>query len=531
MSDGLERNTRTVMLLTAASRFAGLVRESVLSRLIGTTEAMSAFAFAFLIPNLFRRLFGEGALSAAFLPTYQRLADNDPFRAAALAGGMLGLLSLVLGGIVVVGEMVLFLVSAATEHTHEWLWLMMLMLPYMPLVCVVAIAGAILHVHGRFGPTAAAPILLNGCLIAIALLGAWYFGVDDHARRLKVVSVMAGGVVLAGVLQVVWSLVALRRAAAWRLDLRDATEPIREILYRAGPMMLGLGVLQINTLIDGLIASWPLISPSIFGVPYPLDVNSMADLTFAQRLYQFPLGVFGIAVATAIYPLLSRRSTDMAAFVHTVRRGARLVFFIGLPAGIGLMFVRLPLVEVILQGGNFGEADSARVAFVLLGYAASVWAYALVQVLTRAFYARDEVMTPVRVAMGMVLLNLTLNITLIWTPLGVAGLAWSTAICAVIQVLLLVFVLHHRGVLLWCQSVRISLCQSLVLTAFMAACLVGAAWFLPASTSWWGSLVNLTLLTLVGGGMYWGGAVLWKMPEWRWAIGQAVTGESAMNHH
>ena len=520
MSDGFERNTRTVMLLTAASRVAGLIRESVLSRLIGTSEAMSAFAFAFLIPNLFRRLFGEGALSAAFLPTYQRLVDSDQQKAAALAGGMLGLLSLTLGVVVVFGEMMLFLISAAAEHTHDWLWLMMLMLPYMPLVCVVAIAGAMLHVHGRFGPTAAAPILLNGCLIATALLGAWYFGVDDHARRLKVVALLSGAVVLAGALQVAWSLLALRKHVALRLDIQTATDPMFEVIRRAGPMMLGLGVLQINTLIDGLIASWPLISSTIFGVAYPLDVHSMADLSFAQRLYQFPLGVFGIAVATAIYPLLSRRSEDHTAFVDTVRRGTRLVLFIGLPAGIGLMFVRLPLVEVILQGGQFSASDSDRVAFVLLGYAASVWAYALIQVLTRAFYARDEVMTPVRVAMGMVALNLSLNVTLIWTPLGVAGLAWSTAICAVLQSLLLGYLLHQREVSLWCSSVQVSMLKSIALTAAMAVGLAILLWVMPTPTSWGQSLLSLALMTVLGGGIYCGGAIFWRMSEWRWALGR-----------
>jgi putative peptidoglycan lipid II flippase len=520
MSDGLERNTRTVMLLTAASRVTGLARDAVCSRLLGTGEAMGAFAFAFMIPNLFRRLFGEGALSAAFLPTYQRLADGDRDRAAALAGGMLGVLTLGLGAIVVIGESVLFLVSAASDHQHIAIWLMMLMLPYMPLVCIVAITGAMLHVHGRFGPTAAAPVLLNGCLIAAAGIGAWWLGIDDPTQRLRVVSVMAGAVVLAGILQVGWSLLALRGEVSMHLDLRAASSPIREVIVRAGPMILGLGVLQINTLLDGAIASWPLVSDTIFGIDYPLDVHSMADISFAQRLYQFPLGVFGIAVATAIYPMLTRRAGDANAFADTVRRGVRLVFFIGLPAGVGLMIVRHPITEVILQGGQFQQSDTDRVAFVLLGYASSVWAYALVQVLTRAFYARDEVMTPVRLAMAMVVLNLALNLTLIWTPLGEAGLAWSTAICAAIQAVIMAAILHRRGVGLTQESVIASLGRTIVLTAVMAIGLVVVSASMPVNTGWSGAAVELAVLTIVGTAIYGGGAVLIRMPEWRWALGQ-----------
>jgi putative peptidoglycan lipid II flippase len=153
MADGLERNTRTVMLLTALSRFTGLLRDATFSRVLGTSTAMSAFGFAFLIPNLFRRLFGEGALSAAFLPTYQRLAERDERQAAALAGGMLGVLAIGLGMVVVLGEAVLFLVSATYDHENMAVWLMMLTLPYTPLVCMVAIIGAMLHVRGRFGPS------------------------------------------------------------------------------------------------------------------------------------------------------------------------------------------------------------------------------------------------------------------------------------------------------------------------------------------------------------------------------------------
>ena len=521
MTDGLERNTRTVMVLTAISRVAGLARDATVSRLLGTGDAMGAFWLAFLIPNLFRRLFGEGALSSAFLPAYQRLVDEDPRRAAALAGGLIGGLAVVLGAIVVLGEAVLFLASSALDHTSPAIWLTMAMLPYMPLVCLVAIVGAMLHVHGRFGPTAAAPLILNGCLIAAALLGWWWVGTGELDARLWVVSMMAGSVVLAGCMQLAWSLLALRGQADMRLDLAAAALPLRKVIRRAGPMILGLGVLQINTLFDGLIASWPLlVGDTIAGRPYPLDTEAMAVISFAHRLYQFPLGVFGIAVATAIYPLLARQGGNAAAFGETVRRGIRLVLFIGVPAGIGLMVVRGPLTTVILQGGNFDVQDTDRVAFVLLGYAASVWAYALVQVLTRAFYARDDVMTPVRIALAVVGLNLLLNVTLIWTPLREAGLAWSTSICAAIQAVVMLSVLHRRGISVLGGGVRRAAVQIVVLAAIMAAGLWGVGGLFGHETEWSHALVELLVLVIVGVVLYGGGAKAMRMPELRWLLGR-----------
>jgi putative peptidoglycan lipid II flippase len=363
-------------------------------------------------------------------------------------------------------------------------------------------------------------VILNGCLIAAALLGWWWFGTSDSESRLWIVSIMAGSVVLAGFLQLAWSMLALRRQASLRLDLASATSPIRDVIRRAGPMILGLGVLQINTLFDGLIASYPLFDNTIAGVTYPLDKQAMAVISFANRLYQFPLGVFGIAVATAIYPLLARQGNNSDSFGETVRRGIRFVLFVGVPAGIGLMIVREPLTTVILQGGNFDMQDTDRVSFVLLGYAASVWAYALVQVLTRAFYARDEVMTPVRIAVAMVGLNLLLNLTLIWTPLREAGLAWSTSICAAIQAVVMLWVLQRRGLSLRSDGVPRAVMQIVVLTAIMALSVWAADRMLGDSTEWWPSLIKLLVLISIGGAVYILGAMAMRMRELRWILGR-----------
>jgi len=518
MTRRFEHHARTVSVLTFASRLTGLARDASLSRVFGAGPLMDAFFFAFMIPNLFRRLFGEGALSAAFLPEYTRLVRDDPPAARALATLTLAWLVVALGAIVLVAEVALFAIAAASESPGPALRLTMIMLPYMPLICVVAVLGAMLQVHHRFGPTAAAPIVLNACVIAAAAGGPLLFPefVDDERH----IALVAAAVVTAGVLQVIWSYVALRGTKWWNPDLGTGRAPVRRVLGQAGPMILGLGVLQLNTLVDGAIASWPTaVGPTIAGIDYPLEPGAMAAISFAQRLYQFPLGVFGIAVATAIFPALSRAADDSASFTDIVRRGLRLVVFIGLPASCGLVLVREPLAAVILEGGDFTREDTARVGFVLLGYAPAVWAYSMMHVLTRAFYARGESLTPVRVAIAMVALNLVLNCTLIWTPLGVAGLAWSTAICAVLQAVVLLRLLHRRIGQVTDRHVAKSWTRSLGAAAGMTVAVLAAGAALPDGNTWTTSLVRLAGMVAAGGAVYAAVAVILRMPELRWLIG------------
>jgi putative peptidoglycan lipid II flippase len=518
-----ERHARTVSLLTLVSRVTGLARDATLSRVFGAGGVMDAFFFAFIVPNLFRRLFGEGALAAAFLPAFTRLDRDDPVTARRLASLTVSALVVGLGAVTLAGEAALLVVSHLADHENLAVWLMMIMLPYMPLVCLVAILGAMLQVRGRFGPTAAAPIVLNVCIIgaAIGLGGA----VDADTREMHVGGV-ALAVVVAGLIQVAWSLFALRAQPWWDRDLGAARDEMRGVLRRALPMIVGLGVLQLNTFFDGLIASYPkVVGPTILGIDYPLQEGAMSAVSFAQRLYQFPLGVFGIAVATAIFPALARLADaddDRAAFTDTVRRGLRLVVFIGVPAAVGLVLVREPLAAVVLQGGDFTAGDTARVSRVLLGYAPAIWAYSMVHVLTRAFYARDDALTPVRVAVGVVALNLVLNCTLIWW-LREAGLAWSTAACSIVQVAVLLVLLQRRVGAIVDRGVRASWLRSVVATAVMTGVLLLVAIALPdrdpgTDGTWLAAAGRLLALVAVGGLVFVTAALTLRMPELRWVI-------------
>jgi putative peptidoglycan lipid II flippase len=520
MPEQFERHTRTFSLLTLVSRVTGLVRDAALSRVFGAAGVMDAFFFAFMIPNLFRRLFGEGAVSAAFLRAYARLEKSDPPTAKRLATLTVAIVIVALGSITVAGELLLLggLRFAAPEQ-HLVVRLTMIMLPYMPMVCLVAILGSMLQVHGRFAPTAAVPIVMNLCVIAAVVGLVEFFGPQNKSGHITAVAM---SLLVAGVLQLAWMAWSLRDRKWLVRDASGAREPMKEVTRQAGPMILGLGVLQLNVFFDGLIASYPTtVGPTIFGVEYPLAEGAMAAVSFAQRLYQFPLGVVGIAIATAIFPALTRQSDDPEAFSDILQRGLRLVVFIGLPASVGLMLIGPLLVRVIYEGLSFGAGDSRRVAFVLYGYAAGVWAYSMIHVLTRAFYARGDARSPVKVALWMVLLNVALNCTLIWTPLREAGLAWSTAICATLQVFVLLGLVrrHDRTVpgagVLGCAA------RTIVITPLMALAVGVVLVVMPEPPSWRWSLVNLLAAVGAGSIVVFVAAAALGMPELRWAAGRS----------
>jgi putative peptidoglycan lipid II flippase len=531
MAERFERNARTVSLLTIVSRVTGLVRDAGLARAFGVGPIMDAFSFAFMIPNLFRRLFGEGALSAAFIPRYAELVRDDPEAARRFAGRAIRTLALALWGFVAVGELVLlalwFDAPAAAQPGSPRLAceLAMLMLPYMPFVCLMALGGGALQTHGRFGPTAASPILLNLLLIA-ATLGLVPLAKSGSVDPLAHVRIVAVAVLVAGALQLAWTMRALR---AYRPDFsaRDdrSREDVRATLRAAGPTMLGLGVLQLNAFVDSLIASWPTVfGPTILGFAYPLAEGAMSALGNAQRLYEFPLGVFGISIATAVFPALATQSDDPALFTATLRRALRMTIFIGLPASLGLALVGREAVATILQGGEFGPDDTDRVAWILAGYAPAIWSYQAVHVLARAFYARRDAMTPVRISLAMVSLNFALNIALILTPLREAGLAWSTAICSMLQAAIMLAILSRRIGLIVDRETAGGFARTALATAAMGAAVVALGHALPAGREWPTMALRLAALVPAGGLGFLLAARLLAMPELGWTAGRRLAG-------
>lgn len=523
---------RTFSGFTLLSRIAGLVRDLVTVRIFGDTALGSAFAAAFAIPNLFRRLFGEGALAAAFLPGYARLERDDAARgdgsgqADRFVSVTLVWLAFITGLITVALELLLLTLLLVLEPDPDRdlsFRLIMVMLPFMPLVCIAAILGAALQVHGRFAPSAGAPLLLNACLIAAASLH-FVPGGPGPVASAYIIGVAA---VVAGVSQVGWCLLALRGRVRWTRDTAPVRDEARAMLRRFVPVALGLGTIQLNALLDTLIAMWPnWVGPTILGFDYPLDTASNSVLSYTQRLYQFPLGVFGIAVATAAFPLLSRDANDPARFGDTLRRALRLAMFIALPAGVGLVLVREDLTAVVFGGGGTGFSDAGLRASsaVLLGYAAGLWAYSANHVLVRAFYAQNDTLTPVRIALAAVGLNLVLNVVLIW-PLREAGLAWSTAISAGVQTLVLAYIASRRfdGPLL-ARGVGRGVGVSLLMAALMGVGVAALLWLMPERTTWTGHAAALGAACVLGVAIYGGIAAIRRPAELRWLLERRAEG-------
>ena len=447
---------RQIASLTALSRVFGFVRDVAYSHFFGASALLDAWAIAFKIPNLARRLFGEGAASASFIPVYSEELTKRPEQAKQLVNTVVTVLFVLLAAIVLIGEGVIwgyykFFIDSSTGDTRLVLSLSSIMLPFMLLVCMVAILAGILNVHRHFAAPAAAPIVLNIFIIGSILLTGWVFGLGAEQQ----VFFVAVAVVVAGVVQIAIQIPPLRR---YRVSIRPAwqihSDAFRKIIILMGPMILGLTVTQINTLADDLIAWWLSGSHEkgeffmLLGnkIMYPLQRGSVSHLYYAQRLYQLPLGVFGISLATAIFPVMSSYAArgDFAGLSRTVSQGLRSAVFIAIPATIGLVAIARPLISVAFEHGQFGQFrdDTGMVAWTLLFYSLGLCGYFAQQVLTRAFYSMQDSKTPMRSALIAVIANIFLNLTLIWL-LGTGGLALSTALCSYLQVAILVVFLRR----------------------------------------------------------------------------------------
>jgi putative peptidoglycan lipid II flippase len=480
-----ERNTlisgtRITSLGTLASRILGMVRDMAQASLFGMSQGWvpDAFATAFRIPNTFRRLFGEGALAVSFLPVLAAELERSREQAWRLTSVMLALLGVVLTGLVLVIEGVcylLWLLMGDLPGLSLVLGLTAVMMPYMIFMCLAAQAAAALQALSHFSVPALAPTLLNICwLVAVWFVAPW-FAPNREAQAY----VVAGAVLVAGALQLGSQLWMLRRLGfRYAYDWPASRAAVGQVLRTVAPMTLGLAITQINTLMDSLIA-WGLTAghggPERIAwlgstVRYPLTQGAATSIYYGERLYEFPLAILGIAVATAIYPLLSRHAArgDYRAIGADLTLGLRLVFFLGVPAAVGLVLMAEPLVRFMFEHGNWHGEDTARAARVIACFAAGVWAYCGVPVIVRGFYAHGDRTTPVRIGALMVLLNVSMDLTLIW-PLAEAGLAVSTSICAVIQAgLMIVYFARHKAPLGW-RALAATALRTVAATALMAA--------------------------------------------------------------
>lgn len=524
----MARAVRATSLMTLASRVGGLVRDVIIGRIFGdATLVGSAFNAAFAIPNMFRRLFGEGALSAAFVPAYTEARRQSSSHADGFASLTFLWLGIATTLLTIVIEAALLLVLIFAPHDPERalsLKLIMVMLPFMPLICGVAILAGMLQVHARYGPAASGPLVLNAFIVGV---GVWCILTGNLGDE-RIAYALGVATVLSGATQLWWFLRLLRPHARWVRSWGDARPRARAMLRAFIPVAVGLGTLQLNAFLDTLLAMWPIwVGPTILGYAYPLDEASNFILGQTQRFYQFPLGVFGIAIATAVFPLLSRFNHQPHHFADTLRRGIRLSLFIGLPASLGLILVRHDAIGVLYGHGKSGwsAANLDRSAAVLAGFAIAVWAYSLNHLFSRAFYARKDTTTPMRVSLCMVALNFSLNICLIWYLRSESGLAWSTSICAIVQTVILGVLLAERlqseGQRLLDSEIAQATTRHVLACAVMAVAVIVTQRFLPPPGTWSLQCVRVVTTGAIGVLAFLGTARALKCPEIGWLLRRA----------
>jgi putative peptidoglycan lipid II flippase len=443
-ASGVFSGFRIVVTSTVLSRVLGMVRDIATARLFGTSPVMDAFAFAFRIPNLARRLFGEGALSAAFLPVFAREweASRGGARTSAwqLATAVFALLTVVLSSAVLIGEAALWVwsqVGSPDDDTRLLIGLTAVMLPYLVLICLAAQVTAVLHALGHFTIPALVPVVLNVCWIASIFVVDPFF--EPH--RIHQAYALGVCVLMAGLLQLglQWPML-VSFGYSVRLQWQSSWPAVREILRSMIPVTLGLSIMQLNTLLDSAIAWW-------FSNPTgsPLAPGTVSVLYYSERGYQFPLGVFGVALGTVLFPLFARHAArgEIDHVREDLSLALRLVLVIGIPASVGMMLVAEPFTELLFQGGDFTPADSLRTSRMLAAYGLGVWAYCGVPVLYRAFYALGERVAPLRIGLAASLLDMVSKLVLIW-PLGERAFAFSTAMSSVVHVAGLTWLLQAR---------------------------------------------------------------------------------------
>jgi putative peptidoglycan lipid II flippase len=543
---GFLRHAKVVGLLTLLSRVLGLVREIVAGHVLGTGLIASAFTVAFTVPNLFRKLLGEGALSAAFIPLYtrvlrepaaDRIAGDSPAErparatppAADFAAAAVNVLVAILLAITLLGELVLVAAMLLWPNLRPdhllTLRLTAIMLPYVLLICGMAFLSGVLQVHRRFAASAAAPVVLNLCHIAVLVLGALLLGLagSGHGdalahRQTQLVYALAFGVLVAGGLQVAMLIPDLR-AVGFRFSLAVGlwTPLTRQMLRFTVPVALGAGVVQLSVLLDrgistlfmqGLAADGTVIThASLFGQSfrYPLEAGAPARLAIAQFMYLFPLGIFATALATAIFPTLSADAlaSDRTAFKASLRQGIEAALWEGIPASVGLILVAGPAVRLLFRHGQITTHDANLIAGSLAWYAAAVWAFSLLQIISRAFYAVQDTRTPLLMSALNLVVNLVVELPLLWL-MGEAAMAVGTLVAFSLQAVLMLWILDRRVGGLGLAAILPAVGKMLLATAVMTGvCLaIRLLPFYPQQEARWAWAVQLALLIGGGGATY-----------------------------
>ncbi len=389
----------TVSGFTLISRITGFIRDIVMASAVGTGPLADAFIIAFRLPNFFRRLFAEGAFSAAFVPMFTHRLHGEGKEAALtfaehIYAALLMVLTLFTVFMIATMPWTMYIIAPGftgdKEHFAMTVLLTRIAFPYLIFISLVTLYAGILNSLGKFAAQAASPIVLNLCLIASLLILAKFTETPAHA--------MIYGVILAGILQLLWMIHACRKIGIkLRLRKPQLTPDVRAFLRRMGPGLVGTGVVQINLFVDTIIATF---------IP-----GALALLYYADRINQLPLALVGTAMGTALLPMLSRqlKAGETAQAMESQNRALELVLFLTIPATAALLIAGHPIILALFERGKFTVADATATAYGLTAYAVGLPAFVIIKILTTTFYADGDTRTPVQIAIKAMIANVVFN--------------------------------------------------------------------------------------------------------------------------
>jgi putative peptidoglycan lipid II flippase len=487
--------------MTFLSRILGLVRDVVVANFLGAGAAADVFFFANKIPNFLRRLFAEGAFAQAFVPVLTEVkAQNDE----KLMQDFVAKVSGTLGAIVFITAIVGVVLSPVLAAIFGGGWfvdylndgdkannfvlasqMLKITFPYIFFISLAGLVGAVLNTLNQFAVAAFTPVLLNVSIITCALFMGPLFDTPAFA--------LAWGVFIGGIVQLAFQLPFLYRAGLLKRPKWGWKDPqVTKVRTLMIPALFGVSVSQINLLLDTLIATF-------------LDLTgSISWLYYSDRLLEFPLGLFGIAIATVILPTLSRNhvGNDSVAFKNNLDWALKIICLLGVPAATALIVIAEPLLMVIFQRGAFTEIDAQMASYSLMAYASGLLSFMLIKIFAPAFYSRQDTKTPVKYGIITMVANMALNLILA-IPFGYVGLAMATALSGTLNALLLYLRLHKTGVYQISNATYWFIAKVFISTGIMAATLLWLNHDLQ-----WGplSLVNriteLAILIAAGGIIY-----------------------------
>jgi putative peptidoglycan lipid II flippase len=505
----LVKSVGTIGGLTMVSRIFGFARDMLLARVLGAGLAADAFQLAFTLPNTFRRLFAEGAFSVAFVPMYSRALHGagdlggGEEAAAKFADDVLSVFLWVLlafSGVMMIAMpgIVWILARDFQEVPGKFdfaVFLSRVTFPYLALVSLVAMLSGLLNARSRFAPGAFAPVLLNIVLISGILTGWWLRGPGGDDRI--VAEALAAAVSVAGVVQLAYMWWAVRRAGLklhWRIP--KFTPEVKRLGMLILPATFGAGIYQISQFVDTFFAT-------------SLPQGSLTLLKLADRLNQLPLGIVGIALGTAILPMLSRHihGGDAAEAQRLQGNAFEIATLLTLPAAAALAICAPAFVTAFFVGGKFTEADGAIMAQIVVALICGLPAYVIVKILNPGFFAREDTKTPVWTALASLIVNVAINLYVV-ERYGIVGLAGATAVSASLNCLLLYIMLHRRGWFHFTAQLAGKIARQLVAVAVMAALL---CYMMPLMAPYYGGSVferiwSLAILCTAGGAAFFAAA-------------------------